>query len=230
MVDNKSKTSLIRHIQKTHITNEDKAPLTSRRTCAHVLVTEKNRLIYKRHLSYTCDFITEFQGRLDPTMNIDMHIFSACTQYGHKRIHFSRVTYERLVHVHFPCKCCKISPFTCRVCTCRIIHCMYLASILTLGPLASRSLFFDVQVLTLLLEKYSLFARANLCYPTTRRRSYFSTIFAAHLHVYTNTMGFKRSFTNIVLVLRTRIILLSSFMIYYFYICCSGSFPIIRPR
>ena len=32
---------------------------------------------------------------------------------------------------------------------------------------------------------------------------------------------------NIILVLRTRIILLSSFMIYFFYVCHSGSFPII---
>ena len=48
----------------------------------------------KGHLSYTFDFITEFQGHTDSTMKIDMHIFSACTQYGQKRIHFSRVTYE----------------------------------------------------------------------------------------------------------------------------------------
>ena len=90
--------------------------------CTYVLVTEKNRLIYKGHLSYICDFITEFQGRTDPAMKIDMHIFFACTQYGHTRMHFSKVTYKRLAHVHFPCKCCKISPFTCWVCTCCIIH------------------------------------------------------------------------------------------------------------
>ena len=28
--------------------------------------------------------------------------FSACTQYGYKRIHISRVTYEILAHLHFP--------------------------------------------------------------------------------------------------------------------------------
>ena len=107
-----------------------KASLTSHRTCTYVLFTEKNRLICKAHLRYTCDFITEFKDRTGPAMKIDMHIFSACTQYGHKRIHFSRVTYKRLAHVHFPCRCCKISPFTCRVCTCRIIHsrvpCVYI--------------------------------------------------------------------------------------------------------
>ena len=44
----------------------------------------KNRLICKGHLSYTGDFITKYQGRTDPTMKIDMHIFSAWTQYGYK--------------------------------------------------------------------------------------------------------------------------------------------------
>ena len=56
-----------------------KTPLTSCHTCTNVQVTEKNRRICKGHLSYPCDFITEFQGRIDPTMKIDMHIFSACT-------------------------------------------------------------------------------------------------------------------------------------------------------
>ena len=60
-------------------------------------------------------------------------------------------------------------------------------------PVARCSLFFDVQVLTLLSEKYFLFAHANLCYPTTMLRSYFSTIFAAHLCVYTRMMGCKRN-------------------------------------
>ena len=64
---------------------------------------------------------------------------------------------------------------------------------LTVGLVASRSLFFDVQEVTLLLGKYTLFARANLYYSTTRLRSYFSAIFAAHLRVYTRMMGRKRS-------------------------------------
>ena len=82
---------------------------------SYVHVLPANRLICKGHLSHPCDFITEFQGRKDPVVKIGMHIFSACTQYGHKHINFSRVTYERLAHVHFPCTCCKIAPFTCRV-------------------------------------------------------------------------------------------------------------------
>ena len=110
------------HVKSVAMHVIPKALLTSHRTCTYVLVTEKNRLICKAHLSYPCNFITEFQRRTDPTMKIDMHLFSACTQYGHKHIHFSRVTNERLVHVYFPCKCCKISPFTCLFCTCRIIH------------------------------------------------------------------------------------------------------------
>ena len=82
-------------------------------------------MICKAHLRYTCDFITEFKGHTVPAMKIEMHIFTACSQYGHKRIHFSRVTYQRLVHV----------------------------------------------------------------------RSYFSTVFAVHLHVYTRMTGCKRGFS-----------------------------------
>ena len=38
-------------------------------------------------------------------------------------------------------------------------------------PVANRRLFFDLQVVTLLLGEYTLFARADLYYPTTRLRS-----------------------------------------------------------
>ena len=65
----------------------------------------------------------------------------------------------------------------------------YLASTLTHCGVCN--LFFDVQEVTLLLGKHTLFARANLCYPTTRLYSYFSTIFAACFHVC--TMGCKRN-------------------------------------
>ena len=66
----------------------------------------------------------------------------------------------------------------------------------TVQPVASSRLSFDVQVEALLLGEYSLFARANPYYPTTRLCSYFSTIFAAHLRVYTLRMGCKRSFSS----------------------------------
>ena len=59
------------------------ASLTSHRTCMYVLATEKNRLICKEPSRHTCNFITESQGRTDPAMKIDMHIFSACTQCVH---------------------------------------------------------------------------------------------------------------------------------------------------
>ena len=50
----------------------------------------------------------------------------------------------------------------------------------TKQPVASR-LFLDIQVVTLLLGEYTLFAQGNLYYPTTRLHSYyFSTIFVAH--------------------------------------------------
>ena len=87
-----------------------KASLTSHRTCTYVLVTEKNRLICKGPSRHTYDFRTKYQGCTGPTMKAGMHIFPACTQGICKRIHASRVTYERLVHVHSPCKCCRFSP------------------------------------------------------------------------------------------------------------------------
>ena len=63
-------------------------------------------------------------------------------------------------------------------------------------PVASRSMFLDIQVLTSLLRKFILFPRANLCYPTTRLLPgyYFSTVFLAHLCIYRRMMGCKRSF------------------------------------
>ena len=66
----------------------------------------------------------------------------------------------------------------------------------TLQPVASRRLFFDVQVVTLLLGEHTLFACANIYYPTTRLCSYFSAIFVAHLGVYARMMGCEKSFTN----------------------------------
>ena len=42
----------------------------------------------------------------------------------------------------------------------------------TVQPVTGHSLFLDVQVVTLLLGEYILFARSNLYYPTTRPRSY----------------------------------------------------------
>ena len=107
-------------------------------------------------------------------MKIDMHIFSACTQYGHKHINFSRATCTRA----FPLQVLQDLPIHLQG-----LHMPYntLTCILhiykpTVRPVASSSLFFDFQIVTLLLAEYTLFARANLCYPTTRLRSYFSTL------------------------------------------------------
>ena len=60
--------------------------------CMYFVVTEKNWQICEAHLRYPFNFITEFQGCTDTAMKIDVHIFSAYMQYGHKCIHFSRVT------------------------------------------------------------------------------------------------------------------------------------------
>ena len=46
-------------------------------------------------------------------------------------------------------------------------------------------------------ERIHLFAHVNICYPTTRRCSYFLTIFVAHLRVYTRMMGCNRSLTHL---------------------------------
>ena len=130
-----------------------KRGFTSHRTCKYVLLTEKNRRICKALLRYTCNFMTESQGLTDPAMKIYMHIFYACRQYGHKCSHFSRVTYKGLACVHFPCKCCKISPFTYIVCMCCKIHSHLYKP--TVQPVASRRLFFDLQVVTLLLVEFA---------------------------------------------------------------------------
>ena len=45
----------------------------------------------------------------------------------------------------------------------------------TVQPVASRRLFFDLQVVTIWLVEFTLLARANLYYPTTRLRLYFFT-------------------------------------------------------
>ena len=58
-------------------------------------------------------------------------------------------------------------------------------------PVASRSLFLDVQVLTVLLGQVTLFAHAISTTPLTLS-SKFSTIFVAHLRLYTSTTGCKR--------------------------------------
>ena len=69
---------------------------------------------------------------------------------------------------------------------CLIIHsrvpCIYIYKP-TVWPVASRNLFLDIQVMKLLFGQFTLFARANLYYPTIRPCSYFSTIFVAHLPV-----------------------------------------------
>ena len=85
-------------------------------------------------------------------MKIGMHIFFACTQDGYKHIHVSRVTYERLAQVHSPASVVG-SPhlLTLFACAVRCTH-VYLACIkLTVQSVAAHRLFFDLQVVTLLL-------------------------------------------------------------------------------
>ena len=71
-----------KHNHNSKALTPSKASLTSHPMCTYVLLTEKNRLICKGHLSYTCDFITEFRGRRDLAMKIGMHIiFSVLTKW-----------------------------------------------------------------------------------------------------------------------------------------------------
>ena len=66
---------------------------------------------------------------------------------------------------------------------CRMIHSRVYKP--TMRPVASYSLFLYNQEVTMLLEEYTLFAHANLYYPTTRLHScFFSTRLVAHLCVY----------------------------------------------
>ena len=71
---------------------------------------------------------------------------------------------------------------------------------LTVWPEASRSLFLDIQVETLLLGEFSLLARANLCYPSSRLL-YVSTIFLAHLYVYTYILIFTDATLEQILII-----------------------------
>ena len=67
-------------------------------------------------------------------------------------------------------------------------------------PIAGRSLFLDIQVVTLLLKEFSCFNVQNLCYPTSRLCLYFSTIFTAHLRVLEEIYRAKREYILIILL------------------------------
>ena len=128
-----------------------------------IRITENSWLICKGHLNYSCDFIREYKHHTNPTMKISMHIFSTCKQYGYKCIHVSRVTYKRLAYVH------SLLVLQDLPINLKGLHVLYDTLTCTLHvykptvqPVASRRLFFDVQVVTFLLREYTLFARANL--------------------------------------------------------------------
>ena len=99
-------------------------------------------------------------------------------------------------HVQSPWQCCRFLLY--------YLHCLhvlyhtYMCTLHvyepTVQPVASRSLFLDIQLLKLSLGEYTLFTRANLYYPTTRLCSYISV---ANLRVHTRTIGCKRSFKHI---------------------------------
>ena len=152
----------------------------------------ENWLICKGHF---CDFVKEYESRTDFAMKINMHIIlfmyavwlqtHPCLKGNLKRDFGMCILLASVVASH---------TFIYIVCTCCKIH-VYLACISThLLLVASHSLFFNVNVVTLLLGEYTLFARANLCYPTTNLHSYFSTLFAAQIRVYARKMASMRSF------------------------------------
>ena len=87
------------------------APLTSPHTCMYILVTEKNRLICKGHLSYTCVFITEFQGRTDPAMKIDIHIFSACARAFPLQVFQDLPIHLQGLHMLYNTLTCTLHPY-----------------------------------------------------------------------------------------------------------------------
>ena len=111
-------------------------------------------------------------SRSDRTRNENCHAHysSACTQYGYNHIHVSGEIFKRLGHMRSPCWCCNCSPFTCRVCTCRIIHlcvpCMYIHPLCSLWVVTDCSLIYP-----LLLGEYTSFTHATLYCRTTRLHS-----------------------------------------------------------
>ena len=149
----------------------------------------------KGHLSYTCDFITEYETHRDPHnenwhVHCSLHACSMATNASMSQGKFTRglgmcILLASVLHVslhglHMP--------YDTLTCTLHVYK-------PTVQPVASHSLFLDIQVVTLLLGGFTLFANAHALYrPTTRLHSNFSTIFEAHLRVYRFTMGCKRSF------------------------------------
>ena len=69
------------------------------------------------------------------------------------------------------------------ICRCHTLTCTLHVYKPSVQPAASNSLFLDIQGVTLLLRQFTLFAHANLYYPTTSLRSDFSIIFVAHWDV-----------------------------------------------
>ena len=86
----KSRTTLYHLASNGHVQRFRRTLLQLVKPLLHPIIRacnynyRKNRLICKGHLSFTYDFITEYQGR--------MQTFYACMQYGYKCIHVSRVT------------------------------------------------------------------------------------------------------------------------------------------
>ena len=72
--------------------------------------------------------------------------------------------------------------------------CMYRN--LVARPVASHSLFLDIQVVTLVLKKIHLICMCKFLPPHYQAISCFSIIFTAQLHVYTCPIGCKRGFMN----------------------------------
>ena len=113
----------------------------------YVLVTEKkNRRICEGHLSYTCDFITELRGCRDPAIKIGFHIILLIS------LIVVLLTYLHGLHVRYDTLTCALQVYKPTV----------------RGPVANSRVFFDFQLVTLLMGEFSLFARAILYYPTTR--------------------------------------------------------------
>ena len=132
---------------------ECKRRLTSHRICTYILVTEKNQLIYNGHLSYTCSFITECLGCRNPAMKIGMHIFFLYMHAVWLQTHpFLKTNLREAWTCAFSLLVLHMLPIHLQGLhlTYDTLACTLHVHKLTVQPVASHSLFLDIQVVTLM--------------------------------------------------------------------------------
>ena len=143
----------------------------------------ENRPICKLHVQFFSR-ISRLQERHNENWHAhySLHAHSMITNTSMSQRNFTRGLGRFIFLASVSGASCVLTGFACAL--------MYtlLAYKPTAWPVASHSLYLDIQIVALLLEQFSLFARANLYYPTTRVCLYFSTVFWVHLRIHTLTI------------------------------------------